>query len=60
MVTLSLQILVPSLLNHNVKSRLRAKPPCSRRSNTLVRKRRIFILNLQRLNTLAASSGIRH
>ncbi len=55
-----LQIICAALLLDKIKHGLGTEPAGSWRSNSLVRKCCVFVIDLYRLVTSASSSGIRH
>lgn len=56
----STQILTPRLPLHHIKQRQPTKPPRQRRPYSLIRKRRILPVNLDRLAAPARGRRIRH
>lgn len=53
-----LQILISNLLDHHIKRGFRTEPARPRRPNTLVRKRRILLLDLEGLNPFSSGGRI--
>lgn len=57
-ISQSIQIVPTTFLLDNIKQRLRAEPPPSRRTHGLVRERSVVIIDLHRLTTATARSGV--
>jgi hypothetical protein len=56
----SLQILIPDLPGHNVKSRFRTEPPRPRCAHAFIRKHCTLVVDLDRLASPPTGSRIRH